>query len=102
MMPNRFSHPCDVTDVMIDGLFDAMIAVAVAMLVDADSIVVASAAVTLEFAATVLYGLDVMGDMWAGVTIVIVTTIGVDLLAGVMTSLEFVLPALSEESKLFC
>ena len=102
MMPNRFSHPCDVTDVMIDGLFDAMIAVAVAMLVDADSIVVASAAITPGFAATVLYGLDVMGDMRAGLTIVIVTDIGVDLLADVMTALEFVLPALLEESKLCC
>ena len=43
-----------------------------------------------------------MGGMRADVTIDFVTAIGVDVLADVMTALDFVLPALLEEPKLFC
>ena len=90
-MSNRFSYPCDETDVVINGFFDVMTVVAVAMLIDVNTIVADSAVIALEFNVAVLYGLDVMGDMRSDVSIVIVTDIGVDLLADVMTALEFVI-----------
>ena len=86
------------TDAVIDPLFDVMFGVSVGTLVD----VVTTAAIALKFAATALYAVDVMGDVRAGVTMGDVTDIGIDVLAGVMTALNFVLPPLLEEVIPFC
>ena len=103
MMFNNFSYPCEGTDVMINVLSDAVIVDGVDMLVDVEAIVVTTAAIDLESVSTVLYNVDVLGDVRTDVTIVVVTDTGADVLADVMTALEFVLPTLLlEESKLFC
>ena len=66
-------------------------------------LVITKAAVTLEIIVTSLCDVDVWGDVRAGVTIDVVTDIGVDVLtADTMTALDFALPALLEESKVFC
>ena len=88
---------------MINVLSDAVIVDGVDMLVDVEAIVVTTAAIDLESVSTVLYNVDVLGDVRTDVTIVVVTDTGADVLADVMTALEFVLPTLLlEESKLFC
>ena len=103
MMFNNFSHPCEGTSVVINVFSDAMIVNGNDMLVDVEAIVVTTAAIDLESVATVLYNGDVLGDVRTDVTIVVVTDTGADVLADVMTALEFVLPMLLlEESKLFC
>ena len=102
-MFNRFSCPCEGTSVVINVFSDAVIVDGVDILVDVDTIVVTTAAIDLESVSTVLYNVDVLGDVRTDVTIVVVTDTGADVLADVMTALEFVLPALLlEESKLFC
>ena len=45
---------------------------------------------------------DMVAVLIADTLIGFVTGIGVDVLADMMTGLEFVLPSLSEESELFC
>ena len=102
MMFNSFSHPCEGTSVVINVFSDAMIVDGVDMLVDVETIVVTTAAIDLESAATVLYNVDVLGDVRTGVTIVVVTDTGADVLADVMTAFDFVLSTLLEELKLFC
>ena len=79
---------------VINVFSDAMIVNGVDVLVDVEAIVVTTAAIDLESVATVLYNFDVMGDARTDVTIVAVTDTGADVLADVMTALEFVLPAL--------
>ena len=101
-MFNSSSHPCEGTDVIINVLSDTMIVVGVGMLVDMETIVVTTAAIDLDFETTVLYDADVLGVVRADVIIGVVTDTGADVLADVMTALELVLPALLEESKLFC
>ena len=86
---------------VINVFSDAVIVDGVDILVDVDTIVVTTAAIDLESVSTVLYNVDVLGDVRTDVTIVVVTDTGADVLADVMAALE--LPALLlEESKLFC
>ena len=102
MIFTSFSQPCEVTDVIINVLPGVTIVVGVDMLVDVETIVVTTAAIALEFAETVSYDADVLGDIRADVIIGVVADTGTDVLADVITALEFVLPSLLEESKPFC
>ena len=66
-------------------------------------LVITKVGVTLEMIVTSLCDVDVWGDVRAGVTIDVVTDIGVDVLtADAMTALDFASPALLEESRVFC
>ena len=87
---------------IINALSDVMIVVGVDMLVDVETIVVTAAAIALEFAETVLYDVDVLGDVRVDVIIGVVMDTGAGMSADVITALEYVLTALLEESKRFC
>ena len=104
---NSFSHPCEVTDVMVkpkiavgvDMLTEVMLGVNVDMLSDMEIIVMVNPEVTLEFVVSVAYVVGVRVGVLTVLIIDSVIVIDVDMLAdenvnglaAVMTPLEFTL-----------
>ena len=100
MVFNSFSHPCAVTDVLINPLSGAIIVVGVAMLLAVEIVaVVTTAVIALECAWMPLYVVDVLRGVRADTTIEVVTAICADVLAD---DLNFILSPLLEESLMFC
>ena len=100
MMFSSFSHPCDVTDLIINSLSRVLIVVGVNMLVVVEIVAVGTTAViTLECVVTTLYVVDVLRGVRADTTIEVVTAICADVLAD---DLDFILSPLLEESWMFC
>ena len=93
------SHPCVVTDVLADVIVD----VGVDMLSDMGIISMTTSAITLEFAVVVVvYAIDVLAGLLPVLIVDVVTAIDVDMLAAVMTPLEFTFPSPREKSTPFC
>ena len=92
MIFSSFSHPCDVTDLIINSLSRVLIVVGVNMLVVVEIVAVGTTpVVTLECVVTTLYAVEVLGG--------VVTAICADVLAD---DLNFILSPLLEESLMFC
>ena len=113
MMFNRVSHPGEVIDVVLvdvsNGEFINMLVGVWSIGASGDVIintltdlVIDTSVIALEFIVRSSYVEDVLGNLRTGVTIEVVTDIGVDVLVDVMTALDFVLPALLKESKPIC
>ena len=100
MMFNSFSHPCDVTDVLINPLSGVIIVVGVDILAAVEIVaVVPTAVITLECVLMTLYDVDVLGGVRADIPIGVVNDICAEVLAD---GLDFVLSSLLEESCMFC
>ena len=101
---NSFSHPCPVIDdalsdawdrVFINMLFDE---VTIGVRADVEVIVLPDAVTDLEFAVSVLYGVDMMTNVWSGSVIKVGLS---NALTTVMTVLEFIMSTSLEESLIF-
>ena len=112
-MFNRVSHPGEVIDVMLvdvsNGEFINMLVGVWSIGASGDVVidtlndfVTNTSTIALGFIVRSLYVVDVLGDLRTGVAIEVVNDIGVDVLVDVMTTLDFVLPALLKESKPIC
>ena len=107
-MANSVSQPCDAIDVLVDVSVEVLInrIVGVWSIGARDNVVITDVTtntegIALEFIVTSLWDVDALGDVRAGVTIDSVTGIGIDVLAAVVTALNFILPSLLEESALW-